>query len=638
MCGIVAIFHLDGRPVESKVLDRMTASLSHRGPDDHRIWVDGNIGIGHRRLAVFDTSPAGAQPMPSGGGEWMLGYNGALYDYLQRRPALEACGYVFRGNSDTEVIANSLEAHGTQCVRDFNGMFAMVAWNRKNRSLHLIRDRYGIKPLYYWFDGKTLLVASEIKALLQHPIVNPEVHAPALTEYFTFQNLFRFHTLFKGIHLVPPANDIVVTERTENIVHHAWWDYDFTTPDESMTFDDAVMETRRLMTDAVEHHLISDVPVGCYLSGGMDTGAIAAIASNRLPRLPTFTGGFDLSLATGFEANFDERREAELTAVALQSEHYERVFFASDIEWSLPRVVYHLEDLRMGMTGTLFYMAQLASKFVTVVLSGTGGDELFGGYPWRYYRVFRSLDADEFYKEYYGFWQRMIPASRRKEFFTASVLNGGDAEDPFDVMSRVFTFNDSLRYDRPEDHIANSLYFEAKTFLPGLLLVHDRLSAAHGLEERVPFLDNALVDFAMSVPVKHKLSDLDAMLRLDENEYKKRRKAFLMTSDGKNVLREAMRDLLPSEVVSRKKQGFSPPHGSWYRTEAAPYVERTLLGRSPYYGDFIDPYVVRNVVEEHNTGRVNHRLLIWSLLCFEHWCRVFLSGESPCAPSNQTLN
>src|SRR5688572_3885260 len=272
----------------------------------------------------------------------------------------------------------------------------------------------------------------------------------------------------------------------------------------------------------------------------MDSGSIAVTASKHTDRLYTFTCGFDMSEVTGVEANYDERRDAELTANFIKSEHYEQVMNAGDLSWSLPRLVWHLEDLRVGMSYPNYYIARLASKFVKVCLQGTGGDELFGGYPWRYYRIFQSLDQKDFFNQYYEFWQRLVSESNRPLLFNNGVSKMVDAEEPRKIFERVFTFNKKLRYHYPEQHINNSLYFEIKTFLPGLLLVGDKLSMANGLEERFPFLDNELVNFAMKVPVKHKLGNLENMKKIDENSYRDKKKVYTEYDDGKNVLRKAM--------------------------------------------------------------------------------------------------
>ena len=339
------------------------------------------------------------------------------------------------------------------------------------------------------------------------------------------------------------------------------------------------------MAEAVERQLVSDVPVGAYLSGGMDSGSIVALAARKVPRLQTFTAGFELSSVEGIEASFDERSAAELMAYANKTEHYEQVMNAGDIRWSLPRVVWHLEDLRLGMSYPNYYIARLASKFVKVCLSGAGGDELFGGYPWRYYRVFRSLDKQHFLENYYGFWQRLTTAEERNRLFRSGAE---DEQEMFKVFSRVFADGEGLAFGSPEEQISSSLYFECKTFLAGLLLVGDKLAMANGLEERFPFLDNALVDFAMRLPVGLKLADLQHMLHVDEDAVKKKLFAQDAFQGGKSCLRQAMAHIVPPEIMQRKKQGFSSPEASWYRGENAEYVREMLLSKDLASGAYLD--------------------------------------------------
>jgi asparagine synthase (glutamine-hydrolysing) len=360
----------------------------------------------------------------------------------------------------------------------------------------------------------------------------------------------------------------------------------------------------------------------------MDSGSIAAVAASHIPRLSTFTCGFDLSSVTGAEANFDERRDAELISCHFKTEHYQQVVNASDISWALPKVIWHLEDLRLGMSYPNFYVSRLASKFVKVCLSGAGGDELFAGYPWRYYRVFDSVGRDAYLRQYYRFWQRLISDEQKRVFFTEEIRRAIREQDTFRTFSRVFIFNRRLKYDSPEEHIANSLYFEIKTFLAGLFIVGDKLSMAHGLEERVPFLDNDLVDFAQRIPIRYKLANLDSIRRLDENQTKKLRR-YQEFDEGKNVLRNAMASLLSAEVLKRRKQGFSSPDESWYRGEALDFVKDVLLNKRAAFRDFLNPRFVSQIIDEHASGKKNYRLLLWSLLCFEWWCRIFLDGHSP---------
>jgi asparagine synthase (glutamine-hydrolysing) len=628
MCGICGIFNLDREPISHRHLKAMIDALSHRGPDDEGLFIDINIALGHRRLSVLDVTPSGHQPMATEDGNIVLVYNGEIYNYPELKIELEASGYQFRSRTDTEVLLHGYEKWGMGVVERLNGMFAFALWDERSRTLYLVRDRYGIKPLYWLKVSNTLIFASEIKAILTHPRVSADINPDALNESFTFQNLFRYHTLFKGINLLQAASIRWIREGEARLEKKTWWDFDFTHRQEDMTLEEARKETLHLFRQAVTRQLISDVPLGSYLSGGMDSGSIVAVAASHIPRLATFTCGFDLSSVTGREANYDERREAEIISCHFKTEHYQQVVNASDIEWALPRVVWHLEDLRLGMSYPNFYVARLASKFVKVCLTGAGGDELYAGYPWRYYRAFSSVGRDDYLRQYYGFWQRLVPDDQKKLLFTREIWNGIKEHDTFRTFSRVFTFDESLRYDSPEEHIANSLYFEIKTFLAGLLIVGDKLSMAHGLEERVPFLDNDLVDFAQRIPIKYKLADMEKIKRMDENETKKLRR-YQTYEDGKNVLRNAMSSLLPEEVVRRRKQGFSAPDESWYRGEAVEFVKAILVNKRAAYRDFINPHFVGKIIDEHVSKKKNHRLLLWSFLCFEYWCRIFLDGIDP---------
>jgi asparagine synthase (glutamine-hydrolysing) len=626
MCGITGIFNLNGDAVSHKILRDMTSKIAHRGPDGEGFYVHENIGLGHRRLAILDTSDKGAQPMESKDGNWIVIFNGCIYNYLELKSQLKSMGHTFISTTDTEVISEGLSAFGPSFLERFDGMFAIAAWHKPSKTLYLSRDRYGIKPLYYFIQGKVLLFGSEIKAFMAHPAFEVKLNPIALNEYFTFQNLFTFQTLFQGVTMLPPANTVKINVDSTYVKHQSWWDFDFTKPDDKMSFEDAQLETKRLFKNAVSRQMISDVPLGSYLSGGMDSGSIAAIASKQVKRLTTFTAGFELSEVTGPEMNFDERIDAELVANFFKTEHYEQVINAGDLSWSLPRVVSHLEDLRVGMSYPNYYISRLASKFVKVCLQGTGGDELYGGYPWRYYHVFNSLGQNEFFENYYSFWQRLVSDDDKKRLFSEDIYSKIDIGEPRKIFERVFTFNKKLKYDTPEEHIQNSLYFEIKTFLPGLLLVGDRLSMANGLEERFPFLDNELVNFAQKIPIRHKLGNLESMKKLDENAWGKKR-TFQQFDDGKNVLRKAMADFLPEKIINRKKQGFSAPDESWYRGENAAYIKELLLNKKTVSSEFINPEYMHKIIHEHIDKRINHRLLIWSFMNFEWWCRIFLNGE-----------
>ncbi|WP_420580227.1 asparagine synthase (glutamine-hydrolyzing) [Reichenbachiella sp.] len=627
MCGIAGVFNLNGEPVFNDELKRMAEKIAHRGPDGQGYFVEGPVGFAHQRLAILDISDRGKQPMTSKDNVWVLVFNGCIYNFRELRQELRNRGHVFYSETDTEVIVEGLASYGIDFLERLNGMFALAAWNKNENQVYLSRDRFGIKPLYYFFNGNQFLFSSEIKAFMAHKSFSVQLNEAGLNEYFTFQNNFSTQTLFKGVTMLPAANTVKLNRETKEIIHNSWWDYNFTEPDVNMSFTEAKDETNRLFKQAVARQMVADVPVGSYLSGGMDSGSITAIASQHIPRLSTFTCGFDMSQVTGVEANYDERRDAELMANVFKTEHFEQVMNAGDIRWSLPKVVYHLEDLRLGMSYPNYYISRLASKFVKVCLQGTGGDELYGGYPWRYYRVFDSLDKSQFFDQYYDFWQRLVPDQDRSQLFTQSVSRGLDMSAPRNIFERVFNFNDSLQYDKPEHHIQNSLYFESKTFLPGLFLVGDKLSMANGLEERFPFMDNDLVNFAQKIPVRHKLGNLEREIKkIDENTENKRR-AYREFDDGKNVLRKSMEDFIPQEIINRKKQGFSAPDESWYRGENADYVKELLLNKKTISTEFVNQDYIKKIVNEHINDHINHRLLIWSFMNFEWWCRIFLNGE-----------
>ena len=337
----------------------------------------------------------------------------------------------------------------------------------------------------------------------------------------------------------------------------------------------------------------------------------------------TFTMGFDLSSASGLELSFDERANSEVLATLLRTEHYEMLLQAGDMEHIMPELIEHLEDLRVGQCYMNYYVARLTGKFVKVCLSGTGGDELFGGYPWRYYRAVVNDDFEQYIDKYYLFWQRLIPNSTLRNVF-APISSDVEHVWTRDIFRDVFQHH-ANELSTPEDYVNHSFYFEAKTFLHGLLLVEDKLSMAHGLETRVPFLDNDLVDFAMKIPVREKLGNLDKIVRLNENVPGKRTsKYFEKTRDGKQLLRQVMERYIPRKVTQGIKQGFSAPDASWFKGDSIDYVRRRLYDNDARIYTFLDRTAIQALVDEHLEGKQNRRLLIWSLLNVESWCERFL--------------
>jgi asparagine synthase (glutamine-hydrolysing) len=653
MCGIAGLYSLTDRAIEPFEIVRMCDAQAHRGPDDagcvllaplgsakvarwreltardrarsvpdlqtpdelketvgsgpHRAF---RLALGHRRLSVLDLSMAGHQPMANQAKTAWLTYNGEIYNYLDLKKELMGKGYRFVSGTDTEVLLYLYEEYGAACVEKLNGMFAFALWDDRHATLLLARDRYGIKPLYYTEVGGKLAFASEVKALLSLAAVPRAVDHAALVDYFTFQNTFGEATLFKDIRLLEPGHLMTVTGG--RIERRRYWDFNFE-PIEDIGEGRCQERLRCVLEDTIKRQLISDVPVGAYLSGGMDSGSITALAASNIPRLMTFTGGFDLTNVSGFEAGFDEREDAEVLSALFGTEHYQMVFHAGDLEWALPRVIWAIEDLRVGMCYPYYYTARLASRFVRVVLGGTGGDEIFAGYPWRYRIADGARSDQDFLSRYYRYWNRLVPPDRQRQFFSPDALRAAGGHDPYDSFRRVAESAGPMR-----DPIRRALFFEAKTFLHGLLVIEDKLSMAHSLESRVPLLDHALVDFVTTLPTRYLINyQWEKNPSGDEN------------LAGKYLFRRAMEGVLPDRILLKRKQGFSAPEQSWYQGPLMNYVKTVLLDRKTLARGYFQEAEIRRVLDEHLAGQVNHRLLIWSLLSFEFWNRLFMDGEGP---------
>jgi asparagine synthase (glutamine-hydrolysing) len=622
VCGIAGLLNAGGEPASPTILKQMIAALAHRGPDGEDIHVEDGLGLAHRRLAIIDLSPAGRQPMRTADGRYVVSYNGEIYNFRELRAELEAAGCRFQSRSDTEVLLQAWARWGRQTLARLNGMFAFALWDRERRELVLARDRYGVKPLYYAKRGDVLLFGSEIKALLAHPALNAGIDLEALVEYMTFQNFFTDRTLFRDVRLLPAGCLMTVVGDGGAMRIERYWDFAFAEPSERASMEEYVEEFDRLFRQAVTRQLVSDVPVSSYLSGGVDSGSITALAARQVENLRSFTVGFDLHSASGLELGMDERDAAEHMSYLFKTEHYQMVLKAGDMERVLPRMAWHLEEPRVGQSYPNFYAAQLAAKFGKVVLAGTGGDELFGGYPWRYYRAVVNDDFEHYVDKYYLYWQRLVSNSEIRQLF-APIWNEVKHVWTRDIFHDVFTRH-AAELTRPEDYINHSLYFEAKTFLHGLLVVEDKLSMAHGLETRVPFLDNDLVEFAMRLPVGMKLGNFAEVMRINENDPGDKGGAFFQkTRDGKVLLRKAMERYVPREITQGIKKGFSAPDASWFRGESIDYVKAMLIDGKARVFDYFDAAVVRRLVGDHIEGRENRRLFIWSLLSLEHWCRTF---------------
>ena len=664
MCGIVGVLSLYKKNINLRYLKPMADKISHRGPDDagYLCFNSGTLDkknktfykyftekkfenksnplpvidsesfrrelysqnfdlyMGHRRLSILDVSYAGHQPMSDSSKNIWISYNGEIYNFKQLRSELKKFGHIFKSNSDTEVIIYAYKQWGINCLKKFNGMFAFSLYDNLKKKFYLCRDRYGIKPIYYHLTkDKTLVYASEIKSILEYNEVNTEINKSSLIEYFTFQNFFTNNTLHKNIHILEAGNYIEINLVSKKLKQHQYWDFNFSNPQNIKDEREYEEELSRLFSKAVESQLVSDVSVGSYLSGGMDSGSITAIASNIFKKsnnsLKTFTIGFDLTSASGIELSFDERKEAKYMSNKFKTEHYEMILKSGDMEKSLPKLAYHLEEPRVGQSYPNYYAAELASKHVKVVLSGAGGDELFGGYPWRYYKASNNKNFEDYIDKYYVFWQRLIPNQYIEKIFSPIKK---DIENIWtkDIFQSVF--KNSILAKTTEDYINQSLYFEAKTFLHGLLVVEDKLSMSHSIETRVPFLDNELVDFAQKIPAKYKLGNLNKVIKMNENEISK----IIKTNDGKMILRKVMSNYIPDDIVKAEKQGFSAPDKSWFKGESIDFVKAKLLNKKAKIYKYLDKAVVKKLINDHLDGKQNRRLFIWSLLNFEEWIRI----------------
>lgn len=669
MCGIAGILSLTDRNINPYVIKDMCDIVSYRGPDDagyvlfsrtkgRNFWLDltdndfkhknvqlapiesdyakdeigrneWHLAFGHRRLAVIDLSHRAHQPMSDKGKTVWITYNGEIYNFKDLRKELEKTGYIFYSNSDVEVVIYSYQEWGIDCIKNFNGMFAFALWDNQKNKFFLARDRFGIIPVYYYLKNGMFIFGSEIKSIIESKKIEVEIDYLALNEYFTFQNVLTDRTLFKDIKILPSGTYIEIDLSGSLPITHppppkTYWDYSFNSDNFNFSEEETKEKIFELFQNAVKRQLVGDVPVGSYLSGGMDTGSIVSIAKRHFKRLWTFTVGFDLSSASGLELGFDERKYSEMLANLLKTEHYEAVLHAGDMEAVLPELIWHIEDLRVGQSYPDYYGTRLAGKFVKVVLSGAGGDELFGGYPWRYFRVLNPISKSDYLRRYYDYWQRLVQDTDKKHFFNGDIFNKLKECSTFEIFCSIFKNHKTPK--TTEDYIEESMFFEIKTFLHGLFVITNKISMAHSIETRVPFLDNDLVDFAMKIPPSLKLKNLDEMTKFDENEPAKLRKYYEKTNDGKIILRKAMQKLIPKKILEREKQGFSAPDASWFRGESIEYIKSLLLSPKARIYNYLNPVYVKERIEEHTTGKVNHRLFIWSLLSFEWWLRKFMGN------------
>lgn len=623
MCGILALVNLDETPIDFDGFKRLASFIDHRGPDGEGFWKSKNVCIGHKRLKIIDLSENGSQPMLSNNQRYVLSFNGEIFNFKNIKKQLIERGYLFKSKTDSEVIVNAFQEWGLDCIKKLNGQFAFIIWDQLKREFIVVRDRYGIKPIYYLKNDKIIMFSSEIKPIINHPSYDKKLNLNALDEYFTFQNNLRNETLFHNVNMLEQGTYLIFKDYSKEIIKKKYWDFNFT-EDYSIDQHEAVEEVDRLFNNAVQSQLMSDVEVGSYLSGGMDSGAITAIASRKLLNLKTFTIGYDMKTISGLELGYDEREKARFLSNLNNTDHYENVLNNADMQKSFDHLVKIIENPVLGQSYPNYYAAKLAKKNVTVVFSGAGGDEIFAGYPWRYQYAANNNSKTAFIEKYYNYWSRIFKDSDKRKLYNNEFLKNVENNSFESFKSK---FKNTIFLNTHEDYINKSLQFECQTFLHGLLILEDKISMSFGLESRVPFLDNNLVDFAMRLPIKFKLNNLIHSAEDHSNNLPIKTDFYRTTNDGKIVLRKVFKKYVSREYSENRKQGFSGPDGSWFRGQSIEFVKNILNNKKSNIYEYLNFNEIQKVLNEHYMGVNNRRLLIWSLINFDKWINFFINNE-----------
>lgn len=615
MCGIAGIVSLDGRPVALHELRSMCAALFHRGPDDEGFYLSPGVGLGMRRLSIIDLV-TGHQPVSNETGAVWAVLNGEIYNFKQVRRDLEALGHVFSTATDTETIVHLYEEYGSACVEKLRGMFAFALWDAPGRRLLLARDRLGIKPLYYAAVAGRLLFASEVKALLQIPEVERRLNWRAVGHLFATRCTPQSESVIEGVQKLPPGH-LLQVEPERSIRPKRYWNIVFA-PDRTRSEPELAQQLRDELEESVRLHLVSDVPLGAFLSGGIDSSAVVA-AMTHLTSAPvkTFTVGFS-------DPDYDELRYARLVAERFGTEHHELIL-EPDALGILDDLVWHLDEPFGDQSAIPTYMvSRLASEHVTVVLSGDGGDELFGGYD-KYVVEGRErrYPLPAAFRAGFGLMARALPEGVRGRNL-ARHLSLPPAERYLDGVT-VFRREMQAQLFQPEiaamlsaddpwrasaDYLATPngswlstlQYLDVHTYLPlDILTKVDRMSMAHSLEARVPLLDHKFVEFAATIPDDFKLHH----------------------GTTKRLFRRAMRGILPDPVIDRPKHGFAVPLGRWFRGELNSFVRELLLSEQSRRRGIFNPRYIERLLAHHERGHGGDAQL-WTLISFELWCRAFL--------------
>jgi asparagine synthase (glutamine-hydrolysing) len=628
MCGIAGYVTVRPSPPQHAALERMTEAIGHRGPDDSGFYRDTWASLGHRRLSIIDLA-TGRQPMSNEDGGLWISYNGEIFNHADLRPALEKAGHRYATRCDTETILHAFEEYGPGCLERFRGMFSFAIWDKNTRRLFCARDRLGKKPFYYYWDGRLFAFASEIKALLEHPGISASFEESLLPEYLAFGYVSEERTLFSGIRKLMPGHWLTldVGGPQPRLETRQYWEIPTSGAAEPRDDTSWIHECRERLEEAVQTRLMSDVPLGMFLSGGLDSSAIAALMRRMCAGpVKTFAVGY-------WEAPYSELAYARQVAESIGTEHRETVVGMEDFFNALPRLVWHEDEpIVWPSSVSLYFVSKLASKQVKVVLTGEGSDELFAGYGrYRFYlwnarwlgryrmvpgplrRALRSLVATS----------RLFPAGMRRKLQHTFVGLGENLESLYlDNFYSAFSaaeqaslgrpgaapYENFLRYwkQRGEDPpLARMLFADQKTYLVELLMKQDQMSMAASIESRVPFLDHEFVEFAARVPGDLKLRH----------------------GEGKYIVKKAVEDLLPRAIVYRKKMGFPTPLRAWLMDPRAAAVFAALRRPGGLLASYLDTAGIEALIARHQSGQVDATDRIWRLLNLQIWGDLFLTGR-----------
>lgn len=634
MCGICGKINFHNEPVEESLLKRMASTIAHRGPDDEGVYINGNIGLGHRRLSIIDLSQAAHQPMGNEDGKIWIVFNGEIYNFPSLKEELIKKGHIFRSHSDTEVILHLYEEEGPECVKKLRGMFAFAVWNDKDKSLFLARDRVGKKPLFYYSDNNCLIFASEIKAILQDRTVKKRPDFIAIHHYLTYQSVPSPFSAFEGIKKLPPAHYLLCKDGRIDVKRY--WKLSYL-PKFSVKTKVAEKELEAELMDrlneAVRLRLISDVPLGAFLSGGMDSSVVVALMSRMMKEpVKTFSIGF-------YEEDYDELRYAKLVADKFETSHTEFKVRPDAVE-ILPKLVWHYnEPFADSSAIPSYYVSKLAREHVTVVLNGDGGDESFAGYDryvanelamrfekiprWARKKIFpflaavlpSSSDPNSFFWRLKRFTQTLAlsPELRNANWmchFNNEMKNGLYTDDFKGKTAGIDSINIILdRYAQSEadNFIDSTLYADVTLYLADTLLVKmDIASMAHSLEARSPFLDHELMEFAARMPAHLKLHN----------------------GKTKIILKNSFKNILPGDIIERKKMGFGVPLDHWFRNELKEMAYDTLLSKRCAERGYFNENFIRKILDEHVAGIWNWQYHIYNLLMLELWHEMFIDKST----------